>query len=303
VLAAGGLLLLARTGWARASLPAVSAGWVALDVTVHAAGLQGWPWAAASVVVVSAVLARVTAVGATRGPARPGGTSAIIYSAAAGLTAILVVWNAENPTSILLPAWVVPAGLVLSLLLVVAAVVNAVAAAPQVGLGRLGSAVGVTLAGGLAAAISYRSSLEPGTDRLMHALTGPAIGLFAVACVLLAGLVPPPRWWLITGSAVLTSVGAVVAVFGGLSIASRLHVLLDASFAAAFDYSLTLAGVLGGAAVSVLALLPRALSTPDSLPTAPPAPEPPTVPVRPAPLARPDVPEILEWSPRADRTV
>jgi hypothetical protein len=298
LLAWGGLLLAARTRDRARWLAAGVLVWFAADLAIAVVGPRGWLAAGICAVVAGVALWVMALTSTTVAVASPG--SVIYAAAAAGAGIEMMAIKAWMPQY--LPSWAFQLGLAVSLLLVVAAAVHTLTADLTVRAGQVVGAVVLATAGIAGAVLHYviaRHETDRGSEVWML-LTLVA----AVAVAATAGALSSARTigvWGATGAVVLVVIGTLPLFWASLMLAylpQDLAFALDGLAGLSGEwFDDTLAGAALGVSVALVALLPKALSTPDSpLATdAPPPPEPPSPPGRPAPEAVPGVPEVLSW--------
>jgi hypothetical protein len=197
----------------------------------------------------------------------------------------------------------------LTVLLVVAAVLTALSAAPRPGglvaVGGVWFALVAVCAAGALDFVRVAGLLR--TDGPRTLVCGLVLGGLVLGCAVLGGFVPagttPRTWTAAVGASVfggpIAAAGAaltgfILTYFGGTLLNAAVKV--DTPFVTDDGaMPVTLAGMLAGATIAVIALLPQALSTPDDpVDAAAPPPVADPAPKR-APVAVPGVPEILEW--------
>jgi hypothetical protein len=305
LLGAGGLVVLARARRRRAIVAAFVVAWVAADLVVDVAD------AGPSVVAVVTVVLGALAVAAASRARRDGaaGLFPLVYSGASTTAAFPLVlavgpWSAQQ-----LPGWVVPLVAGQSALLVVAGMVVALAAAPAPTPRRTVAAVTVAAVGALAAA-GHAVWEFGGGDEVPD---GRAFlpGVAAVAVVVTAGAFAcagplrfaRDRWaWVGVTAALGIIAGILVAVaFGGVVLLQFVAegIADGVGFGTMFLEGplYVLPGVLAGALLGVVALLPVARSHRVAVPREPEPDEPQETP---RPVALPGVAEVLEWPPPKD---
>jgi hypothetical protein len=303
LLAVGGLVPVARAYGRQVGVTLGVAAWVVADAALDAFGVSGWPVAAAAGVVVAVVLLVLARPRGVLDAQPPAGPWPVVYSGVSILVAFLLLRAAEPVAGGQgrgWPAWAPLAVVVLTVLLVVAGVVNALALPAPTGAGRARTlwprgrvlaALAVTAVGGAAAVVLGIWALgEPpaGPDlnrTVVDALPFLLPGL-VLACALLAGGLRPNALaarparsvlgWAAAGVvAVVSVVGTAGVVLGADRFLEAPRVLLSGPAGLAdrlVDGAvLVVGGIMAGATLAVLALLPRALSTPDG-PAPPPAP-------------------------------
>jgi hypothetical protein len=208
------------------------------------------------------------------------------------------------------PQWTMPVAVGVAVLLIVAAVVNALAVAVTTGPLRILVAIVVAAAGGAAVVVHVRWRMTTKTyDRTAEFLAQRwliplAAAALILACALLvggAGRVPRTSV-AAAGVAGLCVLIAPSVMYGAVAVGyfTQPGLIPLTGERAFFDgYPMTLPGILYGITIGVLTLLPLALSTrPTGSP--PPPPEPPKP--EPAPLVTrvaPGVAEVLEHPPAA----
>jgi len=199
------------------------------------------------------------------------------------------------------PSWAFQVGLAVTLLLVIAAAVHTLTTGLPVRVRQIVGAVVVATVGIAGPVLRYVTAGDATQARQLWVWLTPlaAAAVAAAACALSSGRVAR-LWWAATGAIAVVAIGAVP-----LHMATARLALLPQDIAFALDGRLGLvgkwfddpfAGAMFGVSVALLALLPRALSVPDSpLATEPPLAEPLSPPKVPAPVAVPGVPEVLSW--------
>ncbi len=284
VLAVGGLVLLARAYGRQVAVALGVAGWIVGDLVLDALNLDGgWPVAAgagAAVAVGLLVLARPRGVLAGPPPAR---AWPVVYSGVSVLVATLLLSGAAPWMPDQLPAWVVPAAVALSVLLVLAGVLNALAVVPRIGWGRALVALAVVAGGGaLVVAVdlwAVSASPAPAVDWVVDVALPFVMAVPVLACALLAGglgrsLLGWCAFGVVAVASVLGTVGVLVSSVQTSALAQTLLRRFVGATAVGDGRIIVVAGIMAGTTFAMLALLPRALSTPDDsapLPAPPPA--------------------------------
>jgi hypothetical protein len=273
--------------------------WFAADIATAVIGVRGWLAAGVCAVVAGVGLFVVALTRASVVDVAPGS----VGYAAAGVGAGIQMMAVEPWMPQYLPSWALPLGLAVSLLLVVAAVAHSLTAELTLRAGRIVGSVVVAAAGLTGAVLHYVTAwrqTDRGGELWVQLTLVAAVAVTATACALPHGRSVRGRWWAAPGAMVLV-------LIGGLSLflaAVRLGYLpQDIAFGLDGLSGLSgewfddpVAGAVLGASIALLALWPKALSTPDSpLATEAPPPEPLGPPTRPAPQAAPGVPEVLSW--------
>jgi hypothetical protein len=259
----------------------VTMAWIAADVLLDRADVQGWPVAVAAFLGATAVL--VSAILLGHGSTRPGPV-AFVYSGVAIAFGCLVPLQFSSEH---LPALPAALGQAVGPLLVAAALAVALASAPGLSRVRVGLAVVVAL---VAAAYTVSGPWLPESDapfgfytQFLYHTQFDAIGVFVFALALATGRIGRRARDVVTtvASGLVTIAGATAITYSLLLLVfhSQRWMLRVDEFVATDQAPMTLTALPAGAVLAVLALAPRALSSSStpSTPSTSDEPPPPTV--------------------------
>jgi hypothetical protein len=263
LVALGGLLLVARGRRRGLALACGYLAWAAADVVLDLTGVRGWPAAAISAAAVLAIFGALLA-----GPRRSVAGDArwtLLYSGVAVAVAAATFLPVQPWAADVLPAWAVPVGLAVTVLLSISAVVVALAIAPAATPGRARAALLVGVAGAACAVLSYLVGIVwPGNQVIVADVVLPVgVGAVTLGCLRVAGLGRRARRTLLRSTVLpaltvtLMNAGLVTAaaVFWAVHRIWRSVELVD-------SYSATISGVVVGAAIALVLLAFGAPETP-----------------------------------------